>query len=96
MVEEKVKFIITTDWQGGSAISAAIGDLNAFEKKTESVGKTTTQLQAGLRAFSWTTFTQGALNASTAIAQLYTSVSNLNRVQYLVKQLLVLLNIELD
>ena len=87
MAEGNIDVKIKIDSREGTAgLSAVVDGLKTFERETQTANTASQQLTAGLKAFSWTTFTQGALNASTAIAQLYTSVSNLNRVQYLVKQ----------
>lgn len=67
-------------------IDAVLGKLDAFKREVKNTDTVTQQLNTGLKAFSWGTFIGGALNASTAITQLVTSTSNLNRVQYLVKQ----------
>lgn len=67
-------------------ITALTGTMQSFQREVKNTDTVTQQLNTGLRAFSWGTFIGGTLNASTAIAQLATSTSNLNRVQYLVKQ----------
>jgi hypothetical protein len=70
-------------------IIAANGSLKKFEDSTKSAGVSTQKLDAGLKAFSWNTFAQGALNTSTAMAQLYTSISNIAKIQYTVKAAII-------
>ena len=70
-------------------MSAVTTSLQGFQKEARNTSQVAQQLDVGIKAFSWTAFTQGALNSSTAIAQLYTSVGNLQRVQYQVRQSMV-------
>lgn len=60
-----------------------------LDQQLSTLTGTSAKLDAGLKAFSWTTFAGGALNVSTAIAQLVTSSSNLARVQLLVRNSMV-------
>ena len=70
-------------------IIAANGSLKKFEDSTKSASTSTQKLDAGIKAFTWTTFSQGALNTSTAIAQLYTSISNIAKIQYTLKAAII-------
>ena len=67
----------------------ASGEIKKLNHEISSLTGTSSKLDAGLKAFSWTTFSQGALNVSTAVAQVYTSLSNLDRVQLQVKNSMV-------
>jgi len=69
-----------------SKIDTVLGKLQGFQHEVKNTDTVTQQLNVGLRAFSWGTFIGGVLNASTAITQLVTSTSNLNRAQYIVRQ----------
>jgi len=86
--EVVIRFIADFEKFKGSVVSAT-GNIKKFEESVNSADKTSQKLDQGLKAFSWTVFAQGALNASTAAAQLYTSISNLARVQTNVKSALV-------
>lgn len=70
-------------------MSAVTSSLQKFQNEVKTTSQVSQQLDTGIKAFSWTTFAQGALNASTAVAQLYTSIGNLHRVQYQVRQSMV-------
>ena len=70
-------------------IIGATGSVKKFEDSAKSAGVTTQKLDTGLKAFSWTTFSQGALNTSTALAQLYTSISNIAKIQYTLKAAII-------
>jgi len=72
-----------------SGLSSVQQELAKFEGKLESANASSQKLDAGLKAFSWTTFSQGALNTSTAIAQLYTSISNIAKIQYTLKAAMI-------
>ncbi len=65
------------------------GNTRTLDQQLSTLTGTSAKLDAGLKAFSWTTFAGGALNVSTAVAQLYTSISNLDRVQLLVRNSMV-------
>jgi len=86
-VNDKILIKIQADITDLSTkLDAIVDKLNGFQREVKNTDTITQQLNVGLRAFSWSTFIGGALNASTAITQLLTSTSNLNRAQYLVKQ----------
>ena len=69
--------------------TAVTQDLSKLEGQFNSTLTSSQKFDAGLKAFSWTTFAQGALNTSTALAQLYTSISNIARVQHTVKTAMI-------
>ena len=70
-------------------IKAIKGNVQSLDKDLSSLTGKASKLDAGLKAFSWTTMAGGALNVSTALAQVYTSLSNLDRVQLQVKNSMV-------
>ena len=70
-------------------IIAANGSLKKFEDGMKTASTSTQKLDAGIKAFTWTTFSQGALNTSTALAQLYTSISNIAKIQYTLKAAMI-------
>ena len=85
-IVDEIVIRVSADLQKLKAdLQASIGELKGFQREVTGIDKSTQMLNQGLKAFSWTTFAQGALNASTAMAQLYTSISNLDRVQYQVR-----------
>ena len=85
-IVDEIVIRVSADLQKLKAdLQTSIGELKGFQREINGVDKSTQMLNQGLKAFSWTTFAQGALNASTAMAQLYTSISNLDRVQYQVR-----------
>ena len=70
-------------------MTTVAGIVKKLDQNISSLSNSSAKLDAGLKAFSWTTFSQGALNVSTAVAQVYTSLSNLDRVQLQVKNSMV-------
>ena len=90
MVDNRVVITVDTDLKGLTAgASGASGVIRSLEKDVSSLSNASGKLDAGLKAFSWTTFAGGALNVTTALAQVYTSLSNLDRVQLQVKNSMV-------
>ena len=90
MGDPRVVVAFDADFKGLTAgASGASGVIRSFDKDLTNVSGTATKLDAGLKAFSWTTFAGGALNVTTALAQVYTSLSNLDRVQLQVKNSMV-------
>ena len=88
--DRRVVIAIDTDLSGlNSGAASASKTIGSLSDKVKILEGSTTKLDAGLKAFSWTTFAGGALNVSTAVAQLYTSISNLDRVQLQVKNSMV-------
>ena len=74
---------------GSATIKTMSGNVKTLDQQLNSLTGTSAKLDAGLRAFSWTAFAGGALNVTTAIAQVYTSLSNLDRVQLQVRNSMV-------
>ena len=90
MGENRVVVTFDADFKGLNAgASGASGVVRSLEKDVSSLSNASGKLDAGLKAFSWTAFAGGALNVTTAIAQVYTSLSNLDRVQLQVKNSMV-------
>ena len=90
MVVDNVVIRIQADINNMKAgMQTLTGDVKKLEQGISSLTGTSAKLDAGLKAFSWTTFAGGALNVTTALAQLYTSISNLDRVQLQVKNSMV-------
>lgn len=67
-------------------LDAVLDKLKVFEHQVKNTDTATQQLNTGLKAFSWVAFGQGALNTTTAISQLITATSSLERVNYQVNQ----------
>ena len=74
---------------GSATIKTMSGNVKTLDQQLNSLTGTSAKLDAGLRAFSWTAFAGGALNVTTAMAQVYTSLSNLDRVQLQVRNSMV-------
>ena len=90
MGDPRVVVTVDADIKGFTAgVSGASGVVRSLEKDVSSLSNASGKLDAGLKAFSWTTFVGGALNVTTALAQVYTSLSNLDRVQLQVKNSMV-------
>ena len=88
--DRRVVIAIDTDLSGlNSGAASASKTIGSLSDKVKILEGSATKLDAGLKAFSWTTLSQGALNVSTALAQVYTSMSNLDRVQLQVKNSMV-------
>ena len=88
--DRRVVIAIDTDLSGlNSGAASASKTIGSLSDKVKILEGSATKLDAGLKAFSWTTLSQGALNVSTALAQVYTSMSNLDRVQLQVNNSIV-------
>ena len=74
---------------GSATIKTMSGNVKTLDQQLNSLTGTSAKLDAGLKAFSWTAFAGGALNVTTAMAQVYTSLSNLDRVQLQVRNSMV-------
>ena len=88
-VKDKIGIEIDVTDNASPKIKTLKGNVQSLDKDLSSVTGSAAKLDAGLKAFSWTTFAGGALNVSTAVAQVYTSLSNLDKVQLLVKNSMV-------
>ena len=82
-----VEFTVTD--RGSATLKDIRGNVKSFDKDLKNLNTTTTKLDAGLKAFSMTTFAGGLLNISSAVAQVVTSMSNLDKVQLQVKNSMV-------
>ena len=80
---------VTVIDDASAQIKTIKGNVQSLDKDLSSLTGKASKLDAGLKAFSWTTMAGGALNVSTALAQVYTSLSNLDRVQLQVKNSMV-------
>ena len=86
MAADPIVIEIRADIQNLQAeIKTLTGEFKTFKTNIEQVNSATQGFDRTVKAISFQTMTQGLLNVSTATAQVVTSLSNLDRVQYQVR-----------
>ena len=84
-----IDIVYTVTDRGSATLKDIKGNVQSLDKDLSALTGKASKLDAGLKAFSMTTFAGGLLNISSAVAQVVTSMSNLDKVQLQVKNSMV-------